>query len=221
MKKVKEYFDALKQAALFKDIATADFEKMFSCLGAEIKNVDKAETILFTGDNPCFVGIVLSGQFHIVREDYDGNNTLIAVASPGEIFAESLCCAGIEESPVTVFAAENATVMLIKFNRILHTCSHLCAFHEKLIENMLKLIAKKNLFLQSRMEIMAIKSVRDKVLRYLESFTLQQGRSIVIPLNREGMANYLCVERSALSYELSKMKKDGLIDYRKNHFVLK
>ena len=218
---MEKYFAVLKQVELFKAIAPADLEAMLKCLDPEIKTVVKNEAVLLTGDKPRFVGIVLAGQFHIIRDDYDGNSSLIAVASPGEIFAEAICCAGVKESPITVIASDKATVILLKFDRILHTCSQACAFHQKLIENMLNIVANKNLFLQSRMEIMMIRSIRAKVLRYLEAFVPKQGRRIVIPLNREELANYLSVERSALSHELAKMKRDGLIDYKKNTFVLK
>jgi len=110
--------------------------------------------------------------------------------------------------------------MLLSFSQILHTCPNSCAYHTKLIENMLELIANKNLQLQSRMEIISLKAVRAKVMRYLESFVPKQGRNITIPFNREEMADFLCVERSALSHELSKMKRDGLIEYKKNKFFL-
>ena len=93
--------------------------------------------------------------------------------------------------------------------------------YAKLIENLLRLTAQKNLLLQSRMEIVCLKSVRAKVLRYLASFVPEQGRQITIPFNREEMADYLCVERSALSHELARMRQEGLIEYWKNCFVVK
>ena len=197
-----------------------DLDAMLKCLGAETRQADKDEIILLTGDRPQYVGVVLSGLLHIVREDYDGDRTLVAAVNPGEVFAESLCCAGVAESPVTVVAAADATVLLLRFERVLRTCHNACVFHHRLIENMLRLVAEKNLFLQTRIEIMALKSVRAKVLRYLESFAPKRGQGFNIPFNREEMAEYLCVERSALSHELARMKRDGLIDYRKNQFVL-
>jgi len=215
---LKEYFDKLKSVKLFRDIETAELETMLECLGAEVKDVTKDEIILLTGDRPNFVGVVLTGQLHIVSEDYDGNRSLLAVATPGEVFAEALCCAGVQESPITVIAGTDSTVMQLRFNRILHTCPNSCAHHTKLIANTLSLVANKNLYLQNRMEIVSLKSIRAKVLRYLESFIPQQGLSIAIPLSRGDMADFLCVDRSALSHELMKMKKDGLIDYRKNRF---
>ena len=176
---------------------------------------------MLSGDKPEFVGIVLSGQLNISRVDYDGNRSLVAAIIPGEMFAEALCCAGVTESPVTVFAAEDSVIIKLAFSRIIKTCPNSCSFHTQLIENMLGLIAYKNMKLQNRMEILELKSVREKVMCYLETFMPKRGENITIPFNREEMAEFLCVERSALSHELSKMKKDGLIEYRKNSFTIK
>jgi len=220
LRDLKKYFDVLKSVGLFRDIEAADLETMLKCLGTETREVTKNEIILFAGNQPRFVGVVLTGQLYIVRDDYDGNRSLLAFITPGEVFAEALCCAGVQESPVTVIADTDSTVILLSFRRILHTCPNSCVFHTKLIENMLGLIATKNLYLQNRMEIVTLKSIRMKVKSFLESFSSKQGRNITIPFNREELANYLCVERSALSHELMKMKKDGLIDYKKNKFML-
>ena len=217
---MREYFNVLKSVSLFKGIESGELEAILKCLGADIKKIKKNEIILLAGDKPRAIGVVLSGRLHIIREDFDGNRSLVAAVTSGEIFAEAMCCAGTEESPVTVFADENAAVMLLKFDRVLRTCPNSCVFHQRLIENMLRLVANKNLFMQGRMEIMAIKSIRGRVLRYLETLSPKRGRNIAVPFNREGMADYLCVERSALSHELSKMKKDGLIEYKKNRFVV-
>jgi CRP-like cAMP-binding protein len=206
---------------LFKDIDAADLGSVLRCLGAQTRRVRRDEIILLAGDKPRHVGIVLSGLLHIVREDCGGSRSLLAAVAPGEIFAESLSCAGVAESPVTVVAAADSTVMLLRFERILLTCANTCVFHQKLIENMLRLVAEQNLFLQARMEIMALKSIRAKVLRYLEACAPKRGQSFAIPFNREEMAGYLCAERSALSHELARMRRDGLIEYRKNRFILK
>ncbi len=220
MKNLRKYLELLKSIPLFTGIAQNELESMLGCLEAQDTNVRKDEILLLAGKPPEHIGIVLTGQLHIVKEDYDGNRTLVAAITPGEIYAEALCCAGVRESPVTVLADCDSVVMLLRFDRILHTCPRSCGFHARLIENMLGVIARKNLMLQGRMEIISIRSVREKVLRYLNSFIHEPGQYITIPFNREELANYLCVERSALSHELSRMKKDGLIDYRKNQFCV-
>lgn len=213
--------EILYDVALFQDIEPRDLSSMLTCLAAETINYEKGDIILLAGSKPEHVGIVLSGLLQIVKEDYEGKRTIIAVLEPGDYFAEALCCAGVDESPVTVIADTASEVMRINFSRILQTCPNSCSFHQKLIGNMLGIIAKKNLFLQSRMEVVCIKSLREKVLKYLESFGARQGKTVTIPLSREAMAEYLSVDRSALSHELMKMRREGLLDYDKNVFVLK
>jgi len=215
------FSDLLKSIGLFRGIEAASLQSMLSCLNAKTQSLKKGKFVLLAGNKPEFAGIVLSGQLHIIREDFDGNRSIVAAIRPGGIFAEALCCAGVSESPVTVVTAEDSIIMKLGIARILKTCPNSCSFHKKLIENTLRLIANKNLLLQSRMEILELKSVREKVMRYLESFMPKKDRDITIPFNREEMADFLSVERSALSHELAKMKKDGLIEYRKNHFILK
>ena len=218
--KHKVWFDVLKRVSLFKGIDENELNAMLQCIGAEVRNVLKNELVLFAGDKVTHIGIVLSGELHILNESFEGKRSLIATVMPGDIYAETLCCANIEESPVSVMAKTNSSIMILDFPHILSPCSNVCGFHSKLIENMLRVVAYKNLQLQNRMEIACMKSVRSKVMRYLKSFESKQGQDIVIPFNREELANYLCVERSALSHELSRMKADGLIDYKKNHFHL-
>ena len=217
---MKEYFSLLGTVDLFYGIEASELEPILSCIDAKVRTVRKGEIILLAGDTPKHVGIVLAGQLQIIREDYDGNRSLMAVLEPGEIFAEALCCAGVKASPVTVISFLDSTILLVSFERVLCTCPNSCRFHRKLIENMLGLIAIKNLQMQSHMEILSLKSIRARVMRYIESFSPKKGQEITIPLNREELANYLCVDRSALSHELMRMKKDGLIGYRKNKFVV-
>lgn len=218
---MEKYFNIVASVGLFSSINEEELKAMLKCLDAKTVDIKKDEIVLLAGDQPKHIGIVLSGRLHIVKEDCSGNRTLVAAVMPGEIFAEALCCAGVKESPVTVIADANSTVMLLKFERILHSCDKSCSFHTKTIENMLKLMANKNLMLQNRMDIISVHSIREKVMRYLKALSFKQGQNITIPFNREELANYLCVERSALSHELSRMKKDGLIDYKKNRFLLK
>ena len=217
MKYSENYSTILELTGLFKGIKFQEIQSMLNCLGSKIQNIKKGGIILLSGDRLEYIGIVLSGILHITRENYDGNRSVLAVIKQGGVFAEALCCAGITESPVTVIAAEDSCVMKLSFTRILKTCSSSCLFHTKLIENMAGLIAKKNLMLQSKMEILELKTIREKVMRYLETFN---ARNITLPFNREEMADFLRVERSALSHELTKMKKDGLLDYKMNKFTL-
>ena len=217
----RAWYDILKTVSLFRGMDESKLDAILKCIRAEVKNVLKGEFALLADDKVAHTGIVLSGEMHILHECLDGRRSLIAPLMPGDIYAEALCCADIEESPVSVMAKTDSVVMMLDFPKILSSCPSTCGLRGELIENMLKAMANKNLHLQNRMEILGIKSVRNKVLRYLESFVPKQGQNIVIPFNREELANFLCVDRSALSHELTRMKADNLIDYRKNHFYLK
>lgn len=217
---MEQYFPVLRASGLFAGMDEAALAHTLHCLGAELRCAGKNEILLLAGERPRHVGIVLSGQIHVVREDYDGNRVLVAAVGRSGIFAEALCCAGVEESPVTALAGEASVVLLLPFDRILRVCTNACTNHQTLIEQMLRLVAQKNLFLQTRMELITMKSIRAKVMRYLEAQMPKQGRELTLPLNREELADYLCVERSALSHALAKMKQEGLIDYRKNRFTV-
>lgn len=218
---MKEYLEILKNVTLFKNINDNDLTSILSCLGAKVIRFDKDEFILTAGSKPEHIGIVLEGNVQIIKEDINGERILVAAVMSGNFFAESLACAGILESPVSVVSSSNSTIMLIEFNKILHTCPSSCTFHAKLIENMISIIARKNLMLRERVEIIGKKTLRIKILSYLESFAAKQCRNnITIPFNREELADFLCVDRSALSHELSRMKKDGILDYHKNNFKI-
>ena len=178
---MKEYLCSLKTVGLFEGIKLDELNPMLSCIDAEVKNIRRGECILLAGDKPRYIGVVITGQFNIVRDDYWGNRLLVDTAMSGEVFGEALCCADIQESPVTVTASTDSVVMLLSFSRVLNTCPNSCSFHKKLIESMLKLVANKNLQLENRMEIVRLKLVRAKVISYLESFGCKKGDEIEIP----------------------------------------
>lgn len=217
---MKKYLSILTDVEIFKNIKEDDIVAMLSCLNAKINNYTKGEFIFIAGEKVTNLGIILKGNVHIIKEDFEGERTIIATLSKGEYFAEALCCANIQESPVTVVANNDCEILFLEFSRILHSCTNSCIFHTQLIENMLYVIANKNIILQNRLEIMSQKTLRKKILSYLNSLAIKQGSNITIPFNREEFADFLCVDRTSLSHELSRMKSDGLIDYQKNHFNL-
>ena len=109
--------------------------------------------------------------------------------------------------------------MFIPFNKVMHTCTMACAFHHRLVENMVRLIADKNRDLMRKVEVVSKKNLREKILAYLSlQAQLHESRYFEIPLGRVELADYLCADRSALTRELGKMRSDGLIDYDKNMF---
>ncbi len=218
---MKKYFEALKSCTLFREIDEAEITAMLECLGATIKAYGKG-TYIWTAESKALqVGIVLSGSVNIIKEDYWGNRTILAKAEKGEMFGEAFSCANVERLPIGVVAAENTEIMLIDCKRIITTCSSACLFHTMLIRNMMKILAEKNIMMTQKMDHMARRTTREKLLSYLSSQAIKaRSNSFNIPFDRQELADYLSVDRSAMSNELSKMRDEGILSYKKNYFVL-
>ncbi len=220
MDAVKQYGDILEKTQVFAGISREQQLSLLPCLGGHVERYESGRALLRLGQRPVEMGMLLGGRAHILKASADGTEALVAALGPGDVFAETLCCAGVPESPVTVMAVESCTVLLMRYEAMIKGCPKACGFHQRLLENMLQMLAQKNLQLQHRMDILALKTLREKVLEYLQSLPKGPGGRITLPLNRERMAAFLGADRSALSHELMRMKADGLISYRKNEFVL-
>ena len=197
-----------------------EVQSLFRCLSGTRTSYARNTIVVFAGAVLDEFGIVLQGELQIIQEDAEGNATILAVILPGQLYGEAICYGHLPESPVTVLASEDSVVLRMYAGHLTKTCQKACPLHHRFIENMLFLLAQKTLFLQSRIDIIRNHSVRKKILLYLHQFQPTEGNTIVIPLNREQMAAFLSVDRSALSHELIRMKKEGLIRYHKNRFQL-
>lgn len=213
--------EILKDNRIFKGIEVNNLKNILNCLSARVTSYKKNDIILSAGDEVSFVGVVLSGRIKISREDMDGNSNILAVIGYNEIFAETLACAGVKESPITAVAEDDCRVLFLNYKKIVSSCKNACAFHSRLIENMLDIIAKKNLMLNQKIEIISKRTIREKLLTFLEiQRKHSNSKKFKIPYNREVLADYLCVDRSAMSRELGKMRDEGLIEYRKDEFEI-
>lgn len=194
---------------------------MLNCLGAAERGYTKGEQIYHSGDYVTDLGMVLSGSVLIQTDDLWGNTTVLDRIGPGQIFAETYACVPGEPLMVDVVAAEGTQVLFLNVERVLRVCSHTCAHHSKLIRNLLLLSAQKNLNLSRKIFYTSSKTIRGRLLSYLSYQARRNGTpSFTITFNRQQLADYLNVERSALSNELSKMQRDGLLVVEKNHFTL-
>ena len=218
---MKKYFEILRKCPLFFDIADDNLLTMLVCLGAKVETFDKKYTVLAEGGPANCIGIVLSGTAQVVQNDFFGNRSVISGVEPGEIFGEAFACAEVGVSPVAVIASEPMEVMLIDSRHILHTCENHCGFHQQLIFNLMKALAVKNIMFHQKLEITSKRSTREKLMTYLTLQAKKCGsRSFEIPFDRQALADYLEVDRSGLSAEISKLRQEGLLESRKNHFEL-
>ena len=218
---MKKYLQILKKCPLFDNIEDENLITMLGCLGAKVESFDKKYTIFAEGYPAKYIGIVLSGSAQIVQVDYYGNRNILSNITSSEVFAEAFACAEMDMIPVTVIANEPCEVMLIDCSHILHTCANNCGFHQQLIFNLMKDLAKKTIMFHQRIEITSKRTTREKLMTYLalEAKKANSNR-FDIPFDRQELADYLEVERSGLSAEISKMRKEGLIKNQKNHFEL-
>lgn len=218
---MKKYLNILKKNPLFTGIDENDLENMLSCLSVNVKNFSKNEIVFMAGDKINKIGIVVDGSVHIVKEDILGNRNIIAQIEIGQIFGEAFACAGIDNLPISVIASINCTIMFIDYKKVIYTCNNSCIFHHRLLENMLGILARKNILLNSKIEYISKRTIREKALSYLLSQAQQQGkRNFKIPFNRQELADYLCVDRSALSNELGKLRDEGLIEFNRCDFSI-
>ena len=204
---------------LFEGILSSDFGAILGCIGYHVSTFAKGEIISFETENIKHVGIVLRGAVDMIKEDVWGNKTMIIRMHSQDLFGETFACGSDTISSVTFIASENTEILFLPFQRVMNTCSSACVFHQRLLENMVRLIADRNRDLLRKIEIISKKTLREKILAYLSlQAQINKNRYFEIPLGRVELADYLCADRSALTRELSKMKSEGLIDYDKNMF---
>ncbi len=218
---MKEYYSTLSNIELFSGINYDELSRLLVCLDANVVSFKKGEFIWLQGDENYHVGIVLEGKVNIIKEDMMGSRSLIAGIEAPHIFGESIVSAEISSVPVSVQASADSKIMLIDFKRIIKSCASSCAFHTRLIQNMMKIIAQKNIYLNEKIDYLKKTTTRQKLAAYILNQVHSKNYSFIrLPLNREDLADYLGVNRSALSRELSKMKRDGLIEYKKSSFSI-
>lgn len=218
---MREFFDTITRSPIFGGVSADETEALLKCLEAKPSEYEKGSYILRSGDSTGSVGLVLKGRVMIVQEDFWGNRNLMAGIAPGQIFAESYACTPGSVLNVSAVADSPCAVLWLDVKRVLTTCPSGCAHHNKMIRNLLSEIAGKNLRMSEKLSHMGKRTTKEKLLSYLSAEAIKNGKGeFDIPFSRQQLADYLTVERSAMSAELGKLRDEGLIEFDKNHFVL-
>lgn len=219
---MKKHLPVLKNCVLFQNISQEDMTLLLNCLKGKLLEIEKGEPVFLEGDSASFVGIVLSGAVQILRDDFYGNRSILSVSEVGDMFGEVFSCAGVSHMPVSAYAVSKSTVLLLDIDHVLRVCSNACRFHNLLISNLLRIVAKNNLRLNQKIRIMSEKTTRDKLIAYLEDQAKKNDSpEFTIPLDRQGLADYLGVERSAMSAAIGKLRADGILETKGSWFYLK
>lgn len=211
----------LARTPLFKGSTPAEAKAMFGCLGAVSRHYGKGSYLLRMGDTTNALGLVLSGRVSIESIDVWGNVSVLGHVGPGQVFAETYAAVPDEPLMVNVVAVEDCAVLFLDVGRVLRTCPSACAHHTNVVNNLLGIFARKNLNLSRRVFLTAPKTIRGKLLSYLSFQASYQGSNeFEIPFNRQQLADYLGVDRSALSAELGRMQKEGMLETTRSRFRL-
>ena len=205
---------------LFAGVREDEMDGMLACLGARRKNARKGEAVLYAGSVVRELGIVLRGSVDVTRVDYWGGVSLIARIGEGETFAETYAVLG-EPLAVDVTAAAETELIFLDAARILSGCGKACARHSRLARNFAALLAQKNLVLARKADVLAQRTTREKLLTYLSAQAQAAGADVfTIPFTRQQLADYLAVDRSAMTVELGRLARDGVLRFEKNKFEL-
>ena len=218
---MEKYLETIQGCALFSGIEEPQLRTLLSCLAAVSRSYERNTFVFSAGDAVSSVGVVLSGSVHVLQEDYWGNRRILSHIGVSGMFGEAFSCAETEHIPVSVLAAEKAEILLLDYKRIITSCSSACGFHTTLIQNMMKILAQKNVLLTQKMEIVTHRTTRERLLAYLSAQAVRAGSScFTVPFNRQQLADFLSVERSAMSAELSRMQTEGLLRTNRSEFEL-
>ena len=218
---MKEFVPVLKRTKLFSGVGDDDISTMLSCLEARLLTYKKGEYVLRQGEHLSDILVLAEGRLHIQRDDYWGNRSILGHIGVGEIFGEAYVAPESGTLLNDVIAVEDSAVFFFDVKRVISTCSSACRFHTMVVQNLFFAISEKNRGLVQKLDYMSRRTTREKLLSYLsEEAKKQNNASITLPFNRQQLADYLSVDRSAMSNELCKMRDEGLLEFEKNRFRL-
>lgn len=219
---MKDFLSVIRASQLFSGISEDELIAMLTCLDTRQTNFPKDTFLMRVGNTADSIGLLLEGSALIIQEDIWGNRNILSKAGPGQTFAAAYACAPGSVLNVSVVAETPVTAMFLNVGRVLNVCPSACSHHSRIIRNLLGELAEKNLRFSEKLTHMGQRTTRAKLMSYFSAEAQRLGKyEFDIPFSRQQLADYLAVERSGLSLELGKMKNDGLLDFHKNHFVLK
>ena len=218
---MKNYIHILKRTKLFAGVGDDEISAMLSCLGARMKNYKKGEYVLRQGEHLSDIIVLVEGTLHIQKEDYWGNRSILGQVAVGEMFGEAYVAPESGALINDVVTTEDSTVIFFDVKRVITTCSSACRFHATVVQNMFFAISDKNRKLVQKLGHMSKRTTREKLISYLSEEAKKQNSSdFTIPFNRQQLADFLSVDRSAMSNELCKMRDEGMLEFNKNQFKL-
>lgn len=218
---MKKYLPVLKTSPLFSGLNDDEILSVLNCLSATVISKPKNSYIFYAGDSTTVMGLVLSGSVLIIQEDLWGHRNILSRCKVGDFFGEPYAAKSGTVLNISIEVEKDCEILLLNINRILTTCRSTCNQHQKIIHNLVEVLANKILIFNDKITHISKRTTREKLLSYLSAQSIKQNSlSFDIPFDRQQLADFLCVERAAMSVEISKLQKEGLLKTNRNHFEL-
>ncbi|MDO4286189.1 MAG: Crp/Fnr family transcriptional regulator [Eubacteriales bacterium] len=218
---MEEIIPILRSCWLFQGLTDEEILTVLGCISVRRQCYEKQEILFHAGDPIPHAGIILKGELHIFREDFWGNQMILADFQPGDLFAEVFACLPDCSADVSARAVLPSEILYLDMQRLLVSCPNTCRFHTRLIQNFVTALARKNRILNRKIHHLTQRSIRSKLLSYLSEQRALTGKTTFsIPYNRQQLADYLSIDRSALSAELGRLRDEGILSFHKNTFTL-
>ena len=219
---MQNYYTQIKNSPLFFGISEDELKEMLECFNARIKNFDDEEVIIRQGDMVKNIYLVLEGNVNIEKDSYWGRRIIVSQLGVNDNIALAFVASKNVESSIDAVAVGKTKLLILTYEKCTTMCQNVCQKHKRLINNLFEILSKENIELLQKIENISQKTIREKLLTYFSNEARRNKSNIFeIPFNRQDLADYLNIDRSAMSFELSKMQKDGIIKYEKNKFMLK
>ncbi len=218
---MEEFFSIFCESTLFRGIDEEGIRGMLRCLGLTVRRYPRGGVLLQAGETSHAIGMVLAGRVHLVKEDFWGNHAILTDVRPGETFGEAAALTGDSPLYFGAEAAEPTAAVFLPVTCLMRTCSENWGCRGKVIENLLAIVAARNLAYEKKCGHLSHRTTREKLLSFLsEQSAEHKSDAFTIPYNRQQLSDYLSVDRSAMSAELSRMQADGLLRYERSYFHL-
>lgn len=218
---MEKYLNIIEKMPLFFGIPREKLSNVLSSLNARVEVCEKGKTVFREGDEASLAGIVLWGSVQILEEDYYGNRNLISLLSSGQLFGEALCCTEAENYPFYIVAAEKSAILLFECKSVMSNSCCPFDYCEQFMRNLLQIISQKSLLLRHKITLLSKRTTREKIMEFLLAESKRAGNNeFNISYDRQQLADFLGVDRSAMSAEISKLRKSGTIEVHKNHFKI-
>ena len=218
---MQKYLSVLRNCPFFGGLTDDEILSILHCVSA-VKSVRPRGSYIFrAGESTEVMGLVLSGSTLVIQEDPCGHRNLLSTGSTRDLFGEPYAATPRAILNISLVAQEDCEILLLNVRRLLTACPSACDHHQKLIRNLVSVLASKILLFNDKITHVSKRTTREKLLSYLSAESIRQSSlSFDIPFDRQQLADFLCVERSAMSVELSKLQKEGLLVTKRNHFEL-